>query len=31
MYPHSLEGLSEDEIREHRPALYEIIKGRITS
>ena len=22
MYPHSLEGLSEDEIREHRPALY---------
>ena len=22
MYPHSLEGLSEDEIREYRPALY---------
>ena len=29
MYPHSLEGLSVEEIREHRPALYEIIKDRI--
>jgi len=26
-----LEGLSVDEIREHRPALYEIIKDRIAS
>ena len=31
MYPHSLEGLSVEEIREHRPALYEIIKDRIAS
>ncbi|CAI8276399.1 MAG: Uncharacterised protein [Gammaproteobacteria bacterium] len=29
MYPHSLEGLSADEIREHRPALFEIIKDRL--
>ena len=29
MYPHSLEGLTVDEIRYHRPALYEIIKDRI--
>ena len=29
MYPHSLEGLTVDEIRHHRPALYEIIKDRI--
>ena len=29
MYPHSLEGLSLDEIREHRPALYAIVKDRI--
>ena len=31
MYPHSLEGLTVEEIREHRPALYEIIKDRIAS
>ena len=31
MYPHSLEGLSVEEICEHRPALYEIIKDRIAS
>ena len=31
MYPHSLEGLSVEEIREHRPALYAIIKDRIAS
>ena len=31
MYPHSLEGLSAEEIREHRPALYDIIKDRIAS
>ena len=24
-YPHSLEGLSREEIREHRPEIYEII------
>ena len=29
MYPHSLEGLTVDEIRHHRPALYDIIKDRI--
>ena len=29
MYPHSLEGLSLDEIREHRPALYDIVKDRV--
>ena len=29
MYPHSLEGLTVDEIRHHRPALYDIIKARI--
>ena len=29
MYPHSLEGLSADEIREHRPALSETIKDRL--
>lgn len=26
-FPHSLEGLSDDEIREHRPELFEIIAG----
>ena len=26
-YPHSLEGLSEEEVAAHRPALYEIIRG----
>jgi hypothetical protein len=31
MYLHSLEGLSVEEIREHRPALYDIIKDRIGS
>ena len=31
MYPHSLEGLAVEEIREHRPALYEISKDRIAS
>jgi hypothetical protein len=25
-YPHSLEGLSREEIAQHRPELYEIIK-----
>ena len=25
VYPHSLEGLSEEEIAEHRPVLYEIV------
>ena len=29
MYPHSLEGLTVDEIREYRPALFEVIKNRI--
>ena len=29
MYPHSLEGLTVDEIRDHRPALYEVIKEHI--
>jgi hypoxanthine phosphoribosyltransferase len=29
MYPHSLEGLTVDEIREHRPALFDIIKERL--
>lgn len=29
MYPHSLEGLTVEEIRQHRPALYDIIKDRI--
>ena len=29
MYPHSLEGLTVDEIRRHRPVLYDIIKDRI--
>ena len=28
-YPHSLEGLSVDEIAEHRPELYDIIKGSL--
>ncbi|MDH3716099.1 MAG: phosphoribosyltransferase family protein [Gammaproteobacteria bacterium] len=27
-FPHSLEGLSEEEIRSNRPALYEIISSR---
>ena len=26
-FPHSLEGLTVDEVREHRPALYEILSG----
>lgn len=26
-YPHSLEGLNKDEIRRHRPEIYEVIKG----
>ena len=29
MYPHSLEGLTIDEIRQYRPALFEVIKHRI--
>ena len=29
MYPHSLEGLTVDEIRQYRPALFEVIKHRI--
>ena len=29
MYPHSLEGLSVEEIRDNRSALYEIIKAHI--
>lgn len=28
-YPHSLEGLSRDEIRENRPEIYEIIKAHL--
>lgn len=28
-YPHSLEGLTPDEVRRHRPALYEIIKAHL--
>ena len=28
-YPHSLEGLSVDEIREKRPAIYEILKEHL--
>ena len=28
-YPHSLEGLSVDEIREKRPAIYEILKDHL--
>lgn len=31
MYPHSLEGLSLDEIREHRPALYDVVKSRVSA
>ncbi|MEK9654595.1 MAG: phosphoribosyltransferase family protein [Halieaceae bacterium] len=31
MYPHSLEGLSLDEIKAHRPALYDIVKDRVTA
>ena len=30
MYPHSLEGLTVDEIRKHRPALFDVIKERIS-
>lgn len=30
-YPHSLEGLSNEEIAEHRPALYDIIKDHLPS
>ena len=29
-YPHSLEGLSREEIREHRPEIYEIIEPYLT-
>lgn len=29
-FPHSLEGLSEDEIATHRPEIYEIVKGKRT-
>ena len=29
MYPHSLEGLTVDEIRQHRPALFDVIQQRI--
>jgi hypothetical protein len=28
-YPHSLEGLTVDEMAEHRPALYNIIKDHL--
>jgi hypothetical protein len=28
-YPHSLEGLSRDEIKAHRPEIYEIIKAHL--
>lgn len=28
-YPHSLEGLAADDIRENRPAIYEIIKDHL--
>jgi hypothetical protein len=28
-FPHSLEGLSVEEIREKRPALYEIMKDHL--
>lgn len=28
-YPHSLEGLTPDEVREHRPRLYDIIKAHL--
>ncbi len=28
-YPHSLEGLSPDEVRQHRPRLYDIIKAHL--
>jgi len=31
MYPHSLEGLSLEEIKAHRPALYEIVKDRVSA
>ena len=31
MYPHSLEGLTLEEIRAHRPALYDIVKDRIAA
>jgi hypothetical protein len=31
MYPHSLEGLTLEEIRVHRPALYDIVKDRIAA
>jgi hypothetical protein len=31
MYPHSLEGLTLEEIRAHRPALYDIVKHRIAA
>lgn len=29
-YPHSLEGLSVEEVAEHRPALYEILRPALT-
>ena len=28
-YPHSLEGLTHDEVREYRPALYDIIRDHL--
>ena len=31
MYPHSLEGLTLEEIKAHRPALYDIVKDRIAA
>ena len=30
-FPHSLEGLSVDEIREQRPAIYDILKDHLTT
>lgn len=30
-YPHSLEGLSVDEIRQHRPEIYEILKNHLSA
>jgi hypothetical protein len=28
-YPHSLEGLDKDEIKQHRPEIYEVIKDHL--
>lgn len=28
-YPHSLEGLDKDEIKQHRPEIYEVIKSHL--